>query len=202
MIYKINNGIGVYESGPTFDHIMGDVSPLLIQMAFGFLPGLIAYLALRKRYALKPCVFWYSIGFTGCLFMFLIGLLGLGLVRDAPQPTESDELIVWLVCCAVSYPLIYYSYAALLHGKERRIDKTTLCLVAGIAVLLTTGFIIESANDMIPASGFILLAYVACMTLCMKFDFFGISLRLMAWSMFLPAHIVFLFSLLMSGPII
>ena len=158
-----------------------------------FLPGLVAYLALRKRYAFEPHVFWYNIGFTACFVIFMLGAEFITIPALSVRESYEVLLVFYTIASPLISSLIYYSYAALLHTKDDRINKTIVYLTAGLGVLPATVFIIEIANGRLSIVGFVLFAYAAYLILCTIYEKFRVSLRLMAWSLFLPMIVVIVF---------
>ena len=161
---------------------------LILILIFNF----IFYYVLKKKYNFEMNVFLYGVGFTSCCVM-LVFFIHVVLNLNGAMPWNILSLCIFYM---FAFILLYYSYATLLRSNKKEASKIPLYLtiMTVITFLILTGFEIIMYGTSI-ACLFLLFfgLYLAC---CFIFEEMRFSLRVFAWSLFLPLLVVFCYSFL------
>jgi hypothetical protein len=169
---------------------------LIILCTIGLISHFIFYSALKKKYNFEMNVLLYGVGFTSCSVMFVILILGMlhGPLRE--------DFNLWLLYI-FPFTFLYYSYAALLRNIEKKVNRITLCLMVIALIFFAALIIIEIMKYGIPFAGILLSPFGLYFAYCLIRKKCVLSLRVFAWSSFLPALITywmfFLYSLLTTS---
>ncbi|WP_338103147.1 hypothetical protein [Methanolapillus millepedarum] len=111
-----------------------------------------------------------------------------------------EKLLPWYIFYALSFVLLYYSYATLLQTGEKKISKATLCLMAMTTLSFLILFIAEILKGRLPLTGVFLLLFGLYFFACFTSEKVRLSLRRLAWALFLPMFILVFYVFLAGAP--
>ncbi|MDR2944213.1 MAG: hypothetical protein LBU81_03915 [Methanosarcinales archaeon] len=172
---------------------------LFIVSLLGF--SIIIYIILKKKYNFKIKDFFYSIGFTLCCVLLFLSLSRF-LIETIPWLSLSSPRVTFTAytLSALSFTLFYYTYATLLQSDKeillqnnKKISKGTFHLAFLTVISYAVLIVFEIINDQIPVFGISLLFFGFYFVCCLFSKKIRISLRQIAWIVFLPAYISLLY---------
>jgi hypothetical protein len=156
----------------------------VLSFASVFIFPVIFYSVLKNKYDLERNIVLYGAGFISCGVILVLSIreifhnLDVDIIGNYSYFPYIFPLTLW-----------YYSYAALLQDKER---KMTLYLSAMTFISFIILIVIETVNYRIPVAGVLLSILGFYLAYCLIYKKGVLTLQGFAWCLFLPAFISFL----------
>jgi hypothetical protein len=175
--------------------IIVEILTPILSCAAGLILHFILYFVFMKKFNFETNVFFYGVGFTSCCFAAVCFAFS---IRGPISEHIGMGIVLFYL---IPLTFLYYSYAALLEKNEESIRKgirtVMLFLMAAATVIFAALIVLEIMNDFIPYAGLIPLCFGLYFVYCFVSKKHILSLRAFAWSPFLLAWLLLLYSALM-----
>lgn len=178
-----------------FETLKGEYTLAILYM-IGVIFNFILYSVLKKKYNFEINAFLYGVGFASCCVMLVWSTMAMATLAKF---SSVENLWPFYI---LPFTSLYYSYATLLQNKEKKINRTILCLTAITFVSFAVLMIFEMIESRVPYMSIFPAVFGLYFAYCLIRKKGILNLREFTWSPFLPIwfyFILFMFALLMTG---